>query len=139
MDNHRDERSILENRLRLCGRCQNFDLQSFTRSASGKRGYLLRNVEANADSCEFCSLLLESLKDIEKPTYFYYDFLNGTTKTDPDLYVHMTLSQNCFKVCAKQGISLPLCANRLSIEIGDLSSDVKTPSSYEFSLAAEIG
>jgi hypothetical protein len=139
MDNYRSECSALENRLPLCERCQNFDLQSFARSASGIRGYLFRDVEAADDSCEFCSLLLESLKDVEKPTYFYYHFWNGTTKTNPDIYVHMTLSQNFSYISAKQGTSLPLCANRLSIEIGDRYSDVNTPSSYELCLAAEAG
>lgn len=77
----------------LCQRCQRFDIQSFAKSVNHRRGYLLRDVEAAAaDRCEFCSLLLASLKDILRPTYFYVSF--GSRKpTNPDLYVHMTLSK----------------------------------------------
>jgi hypothetical protein len=46
------------------------------------------------DGCEFCSLLLDCVKNVERPTYFYTTAFNGQRTTNPDLYVHMTVSKN---------------------------------------------
>lgn len=60
----------ISDRALLCKCCQRFDIRSFARSASQRRGYLLRDVQASAsDGCEFCSLLLDSVKNVEsRPT-----------------------------------------------------------------------
>ena len=121
----------------LCELCQNFDIHSFTRGSTQTRGYLLRHVEAAAVGCEFCSLLFDSVKDIEKPTYFYKSlFGKSTYDLKPDLYMHMTLSEN-YSGSKKQSNWLPLGANRLSTEIGDRFSDVKSASKHELCLAAD--
>lgn len=121
----------------LCELCQNFDIHSFTRSSTPTRGYLLRHVEAAAIGCEFCSLLFDSVKDVEKPTYFYKSLLGGSTyDLKPDLYLHMTLSEN-YSSTKKQSNWLPLGANRLSTEIGGRFSDVKSASKHELCLAAD--
>jgi hypothetical protein len=127
LDLHPDVFTVVGAGASLCDRCQNFDIQSFTRSSSRRRGYLLRDVEAAAGGCEFCSLLLDSLKDVEKPKYFYDNFRGGYNDLKPDLYVHMTLSEN-YSGSKKQSNSLPLGANRLLTEVGDRNSDVKSTS-----------
>jgi hypothetical protein len=73
----------------LCQRCQRLDIQYSASCINHRRGYHLRGVEAEAKGCEFCSLLLASVKDIPKPTYFYNNVLGGRITTHPDLYVHM--------------------------------------------------
>ncbi len=123
----------------LCKLCQGFDIQSFTRSSTRRRGYLLRHVEAAADACEFCSLLLDSVKDIEKPTYFYlrsFSDYRDQEVLNPDLYVHMTLSEN-YAISRKQYGSLPSGVNRLSTEVGDRIGDLKSASDHELCLAAD--
>lgn len=121
----------------LCGLCQNFDIQSFTKGSTPNRGYLLRHVEAAAVGCEFCSLLLDSVKDVEKPTYFYKGlFHHNLYALKPDLYVHMMLSEN-YSVSKKSSNWLPLAANRLSAEVGDRFSDVRNASEHELCLAAD--
>lgn len=121
----------------LCELCQNFDIHSFNRGSTQTRGYLLRHVEAAAVGCEFCSLLFDSVKDVEKPTYFYNSLLGYSTHDlKPDLYLHMTLSEN-YSGSNKQSTWLPLGANRLSTEIGDRFSDVKSASKHELCLAAD--
>ena len=78
----------------LCKRCQAFDPQAFARAPNRRRGYLLDEVKLAAmEGCDFCALLLESTKDVTKPTYFYRSLLGDIT-VDPDIYVHMTFSEN---------------------------------------------
>ena len=121
----------------LCERCKHFDIQSFSKSSTGKRGYLLHDVECSAkDGCEFCSLLLESLEDVEKPNYFYSDALGRRVVSTPDLYVHMSLSENYSE---KSAGPFELRANRLQVEIGGRYSDVKHVSKTELCLAADQG
>ena len=123
----------------LCDHCQRFDIQSFARSASCRRGYVFREVKAAAaDGCEFCSLLLDSVKDVERPTYFYTNNLGRRTTTNSDLYVHMTLSEN-YTDKKMQSASPGLRANRLLTEIEDRFSEVKNASEHELCLAADPG
>lgn len=43
----------------LCERCQNFDIQAFSRNAYPYRGYLLSAIGQSArEGCSFCNLLL---------------------------------------------------------------------------------
>lgn len=120
----------------LCPRCQRFDIQSFAKGVDHRRGYLLRDVEtAAAEGCEFCMLLLASLKNIPRPTYFYMSF-GSRRPTNSDLYVHMTLSEN-YSEMKKQPGSLGLRVNRLQTEIGGRFSEVKNASEYELCLAAD--
>lgn len=121
----------------LCNRCQNFDIQSFARSPSRRRGYLLKDVEMSArDGCEFCSLLLDGVKDVERPTYFYTTTFNRQKTTNPDLYVHMTVSESYRD--DKASLMAPgLRANRLFIQLGDRFSEVRNQSEHEICLAAD--
>lgn len=121
----------------LCNRCQNFDIQSFTRSPSRRRGYLLKDVEMGArNGCEFCSLLLDGVKDVERPTYFYTMAVNRRKTTNPDLYVHMTVSESYQG--DKASLMAPgLRANRLFIQLGDRFSEVRNQSEHEICLAAD--
>jgi hypothetical protein len=123
----------------LCDRCQRFDIQSFARSASRRCGYVLREVEAAAaNGCEFCLLLLDSVKDVEKPTYFSTTIYGRRIPTDPDLYLHMTLSEN-YANPKNQPVSPGLRVNRLLTELGDRFSDVRNTSEHELCLAADLG
>lgn len=121
----------------LCNRCQNFDIQSFTRSPSRRRGYLLKDVETSArDGCEFCSLLLDGVKDVERPTYFYTTAFNRKKTTNPDLYVHMTVSES-FRDDKASLMAPGLRANRLLIQLGDRFSEVRNQSEHEICLGAD--
>jgi hypothetical protein len=123
----------------LCDRCQRFDIQSFARSASRRCGYVLREVEiAAANGCEFCSLLLDSVKDVEKPTYFYTTNFGQRRPLNPDLYLHMTLSENYINKKLHL-VSPGLRVNRLLTEIGDRFSEVRNASEHELCLAADPG
>jgi hypothetical protein len=127
------------NEATLCDRCQRFDIQSFARSASRRCGYVLREVEAAAaNGCEFCSLLLDSVKDVARPTYFTTTFLGRRTPTNPDLYLHMMLSEN-YTNKKIQPVSPGLRVNRLLTEIGDRFSEVRNASEHELCLAADLG
>ena len=138
LDILRDGPAAVGARAPLCELCQNFDIQSFAKSPTRRRGYLLRHVEAAAaDGCEFCSLLLDSVKDVEKPAYFYHNFHGGHNVLKPDLYVHMTLSEN-YGGSKGESNSLPLGANRLLTQVGDRFSDVKSASQHELCLAADL-
>lgn len=121
----------------LCNRCQSFDIQSFARSPSRRKGYLLKDVEMSArDGCEFCSLLLDSVKNVERPTYFYTTAFNRQKTTNPDLYVHMTVYESCQD--DKTSLMTPgLRANRLLIQLGDRYSEVRNQSEHEICLAAD--
>jgi hypothetical protein len=124
----------------LCDRCQRFDIQSFAGSASRRCGYDLRDVEAAAaNGCEFCLLLLDSVKDIEKPTYFTSTLIWGRAKrTNRDLYLHMTVSENYVNKKLLP-VSPGLRVNRLLTEIGDRFSEVRNASEHELCLAADPG
>ncbi|KAK0112706.1 hypothetical protein ONS95_014442 [Cadophora gregata] len=119
----------------LCSRCQSFDIQSFTQSK--RKGYLLKDVEAAAaEGCQFCILLLDAVKDTEKPDYFYSNAFMGRTTLNPDLYVHMTISES-YKDVKEVEISHGLRANRLLIELGDRFSGMRNSSSHEICITAD--
>lgn len=122
----------------LCDRCQNFDIQSFTRSATRRKGYLLKDVEASANlHCGFCAILWDAVKDIERPEYFYTNSVGpGRTVTNPDLYVHMTVSES-YKENRQSALSSGLRANRLLIELGDRFSGDRNASPDEICFAAD--
>jgi len=123
----------------LCVRCQNFDIQSFARASGNRKGYLLSDVRAAAkEGCEFCGLLLESLKDVEEPQYFYSNAWVGRTTLASKLYVHMTISED-HKETSSATPNGGLRANRLFVELGDRFSGVKNPSSHEMCIAADPG
>jgi hypothetical protein len=121
----------------LCNRCKNFDIQSFARSPSRRKGYQLKDVEKSArNGCEFCSLLVDSVKDVERPTYFYTTAFNKQKTTNPDLYVHMTVSEN-YRNDEVNLMAPGLRANRLLIQLGDRFSEVRNQSEHEICLAAD--
>ncbi|CAO2649627.1 Nn.00g070120.m01.CDS01 [Neocucurbitaria sp. VM-36] len=122
----------------LCARCHDFDLQSFARSATRRKGYLLKDVEISAQSgCAFCTLLLDAAKDAGKPEYFYtHAVFPGRTVTNPDLFVHMKISES-YKTDQMDVRSHGLRGNRLLIEIGDRFSDKRNESKHEICLAAD--
>jgi hypothetical protein len=123
----------------LCNRCLRFDIQLFARSASCSCGYLLREVEvAAANGCEFCSLLLDSVSDVEKPTYLNCTILDRNIPTNRDLYAHLTLSEN-YGNRGNRPVSLGLQVNRLLTELGDRFSDMRNASGHELCLAADLG
>lgn len=128
-----------EAEISLCARCQNFDIQSFARGADRRKGYLLKDVEAAADQgCQFCGLLLDAVKDADKPEYFYTNVFGGKTTLNPDLYVHMTISES-YKEETLTTPSGGLRANRFLIELGDRFSGVRNPSNHEICIAADPG
>ncbi|KAI9768699.1 MAG: hypothetical protein M1840_004694 [Geoglossum simile] len=132
-------RSQAEAEISLCARCQNFDIQSFARSANRRKGYLLKDVELAANqSCQFCGLLLDAVKNVEKPEYFYTNATTGRTTLNPDLYVHMTISES-YKDDALATLSPGLQANRFLIELGDRFSGVRNQSKHEICIAADPG
>jgi len=124
----------------LCARCQDFDIQSFARGLGRRRGYLLKDVEAAAEQgCHFCGLLLDAAKDAKKPEYFYTNaFKAGRTTLNPELYVHMTISES-YKSEALTTRSEGLRANRLLVELGDRFSGMRNPSNHEICIAADAG
>lgn len=123
----------------MCPRCQNFDIQSFAKSRDRRKGYLLKDVEEAADQdCQFCGLLLEAVKDVDKPEYFYTNVFWGETTLNPDLYVHMKISES-FKGEASPMPSGGLRANRFLIELGDRFSGVRSPSNHDICIAADPG
>jgi hypothetical protein len=148
-DSHRDDLEVGEQQLPrhdqaeagspLCARCQSFDLQSFARSADRRKGYLLKDVKAAAaQRCQLCSLLLEALEDVEEPEYFHTNTFVGKTTLHPELYVHMTVSENYNE--ASLGTSTAgLQANRLLVELGDRFSGVRNASEHEICIAADPG
>jgi hypothetical protein len=134
-DNSLDQ--VEDNVTKLCDRCQRFDLQSFARDASRRYGYALRDVEAAASNgCEFCTLLLDSVKDVEKPAYFSTTIFGRRRPRNPDLYVYMTLSENYVQSKTPPGLS-GLRVNRLLTEIGDAYTKLTSASDHELCLAAD--
>jgi hypothetical protein len=128
------------NRGTLCDRCQRFDIQSFARRASRRCGYDIRGVEvAAANGCEFCLLLLDSVKDIEKPAYYTSIPARGQAKPiNLDLYLHMTVSENYVNKKLLP-VSPGLRVNRLLTEIGDRFNEIRNASERELCLAADPG
>ena len=125
--------------ISLCARCQNLDIQSFSRCADRRKGYLLKDVEEAAhQGCQFCTLLLDAVKDVERPEYFYSNAFVGKTTLNPDLYVHLTLSES-YKHEAPTTPSGNLRANRFLIELGDRFSGMRNPSTHEICIAADSG
>lgn len=132
-------RNQAEAEFSLCARCQNFDIQLFARGADRRKGYLLKEVESAADQgCQFCGLLLDAVKDVEKPTYFYSNIFGGNTTLNPDLYVHMTISDS-YRDEASATPSLALRGNRFFVELGDRFSGVRNSSKHEICIAADPG
>lgn len=132
-------RNQAEAETSLCARCQNFDIQMFARSADRRKGYLFKDVEAAADrGCQFCCLLLEAAKDAGKPEYFYSNAFGGKTILNPDLYVHMTISES-YKAETLTTLSRGLRVNRFLVELGDRFSGVRNPSNREICIAADPG
>ncbi|KAH8787090.1 hypothetical protein F5882DRAFT_114013 [Hyaloscypha sp. PMI_1271] len=130
-------RNLAEAEISLCARCQNIDIQSFARSADRRKGYLLKEVEAAADQgCQFCRLLLDAVRDAEKPEYFYSNVFGGKTTLNPDLYVHMTIAES-YKDETLATPSQGLRANRFLVELGDRFSGVRNPSNHEICIAAD--
>jgi hypothetical protein len=128
-----------EAEISLCPRCQNFDIQSFARGADRRKGYLLKEVEAAADrGCQFCRLLLDAVKDAEKPEYFYSNVFVGKTALNPDLYVHITISES-YKDEKLATPSRGLRANRFLVELGDRFSGMRNPSNHEICITADPG
>jgi hypothetical protein len=126
---------------KLCERCLDFDIQSFRKSPSHRRGYRYQDVKSNGESakCEFCALLWSSVKGIEPPSYFYSSSIPGWLRTTtPEIYVHMTMSQNYEPPSANQYTSR-LEVNRLLLQVGDRFSDVRHDSPHELCLVADEG
>lgn len=121
----------------LCPRCQCFDVQSFHRSTTRRKGFLLKDVELGAQTgCKFCGLLLDAVKDVEPPGYFYtHSVVPGKTITNPDIYVHLTISES-YKDGKLGSKWAGLRTNRLMVELGDRYSDLRTRSEQEICLAA---
>lgn len=151
-DRHRDDwvddaqlltvdaiRDELETDTSLCEQCQKFDVQSFARSAGRRKGYLLKDVEAGANQgCRFCRLLLDAVKSVEKPEYFYTNVFVGRTTLNPDLYVHMTVSES-YKDIVPRTFLRELHINRILVELGDRFSGVRNQSKHEICVAADPG
>jgi hypothetical protein len=132
-------RNQAEAEISLCARCQNLDIQSFARAADRRKGYPLKEVEAAAEQgCQFCGLLLDAVKDAEKPEYFYTNVFVGKTILNPDLYVHITISES-YKDETLATPSRGLRANRFLVELGDRFSGMRNPSNHEICIAADPG
>ena len=143
MDDHNlFEISTLLHRMQheLCDRCRNFDIHAFGKTPSRTKGYLLRDVQTWADSsCAFCALLARSIHGINTPEYFYASAIPWWLRTTkPDIYVHMTVSNN-YETPPLELDSHKLNANRLLVRLGDRFSDVKAESEFEICLAADVG
>ncbi|KAF2752206.1 hypothetical protein M011DRAFT_455021 [Sporormia fimetaria CBS 119925] len=125
----------------LCRRCQKFDIQTFTQSPNLCRGYLLRDVRESAENgCEFCTLLLDCVKDVPVPEYFYDNGFGKRKTRHPDIYVHMTLSRDHLPAKTKsERKEMGLGVNRLLLELGDRYDDVdvRNASPYELCVAAD--
>ena len=91
-----------------------------------------------AQGCQFCTLLLEALEDVEEPEYFHTNAFVGKTTLHPELYVNMTISENYEEASIKTSTA-GLHANRLLVELGDRFSGVRNASEHEIYVAADPG
>jgi hypothetical protein len=122
----------------LCERCSRFDIQSFTKTQNRTRGYKLSDVETSAaDNCRFCLLLLDSVKGLDPPDPFYISTFGALKSTKPELYIHMTLSEN-FDPIVKNKIG-PFRFNRLHTAIGDRFDEVRSHSEIELCVTVDPG
>ncbi|KAM7187546.1 Heterokaryon incompatibility protein (HET) domain containing protein [Naviculisporaceae sp. PSN 640] len=132
----------------LCARCQNFDIQAFTRAENRTRGYALQDVQSSATStntnhgCGFCSLLLRSVENVEQPkdmTQWELNPLRLPVNNNPDMYVHMTPCQDNVAPNPKNKTSAGpgLQANRLRTALADRFSEVLNASPHELCLVAD--
>ncbi|KAI3319220.1 HET-domain-containing protein [Xylariaceae sp. AK1471] len=124
---------------RLCDRCQYFDIHSFASTSSPRRGYALRDVQTGAeDGCEFCKLLSESIEGVAIPEHNYTNFLTGWPRrgTNPDMYVHMTVSRNYDIRSLAQGPD-EINANRLTVQLGGRFGNTKNDSKHELCLVVD--
>jgi hypothetical protein len=127
----------------LCTRCQNFNIQSFASGSTRTRGYRFGDVKCSSElepPCQFCALLFDAVKSLRAPLYFTSSAAIGRSHpiADPELYVHMTLSEDYGSARARPG-SQGLGGNRLLVEIGDRFGEVRERSEHEICLAAEPG
>ena len=121
--------------LPLCEQCRRFDIQSFATAPEGRKGYTLSSVrDGEREGCEFCSLLLDCVKELP----------DGEWQQLKTPYVHMTLWEDYAGRIQKGQSADGLCANRLAIWVGGLYtvkpriSEVAL-SSAEICLAADNG
>jgi hypothetical protein len=120
----------------LCDRCSIFDVQSFTKTPNRTRGYKKSDVETSAASnCRFCRLLLETVEGLDPPDPFYISTFGGLKSTRPELYIHMTLSEN--GEAATEKTVGPFGFNRLHIAVGGRFEEVRSHSEVELCLAAD--
>ena len=134
------ETSLAAGASALCARCQTFSIQSFAPGLHKRKGYLLRDVElAAAQGCQFCSLLCEALRDVQKPEYFYTNVWVGRTTLNPDLWVHLSVSESYADGARETELMSGLKINRLLVELGDRFSGVRNRSACEVCLAADPG
>ena len=120
----------------LCDRCSIFDIQSFARMPYRSQGYKRSDVEKSAASkCRFCLLLLDSVKGLDPPDPFYISTFGALKSTKPELYLHMTLSEN-YETAVKKTVG-PFNFNRLHIAIGGRFDEVRSHSEVELCVAAD--
>ena len=120
----------------LCDRCSIFDIQSFARTPYRSRGYKRSDVERSAASnCRFCLLLLDSVEGLDPPDPFYISTFGALKSTKPELYIHMTLSEN-YETATEKAVG-PFCFNRLHIAIGGRFDEVRSHSEVELCVAAD--
>ncbi|KAK0710592.1 hypothetical protein B0H67DRAFT_583038 [Lasiosphaeris hirsuta] len=120
----------------LCDRCSTFDIQSFTRTPHRSRGYKRSDTERSvASNCRFCLLLLDSVQGLDPSDPFYILTFGELKSTKPELYIHMTLSENY--ETATQKTAGPFCFNRLQIAIGGRFDEVRSHSEVELCVAAD--
>ena len=121
---------------RLCDRCLIFDIQSFVRTPYRSRGYKRSDVEISAAAgCRFCRLLLDSVEGLDPPDPFYISTFGALKSTKPELYIHMTLSEN-HETATKKTVG-PFCFNRLQVAIGGRFDEVRSHSEVELCIAAD--
>lgn len=120
----------------LCCQCSIFDIQSFARTPYRSRGYKRSDVEKSAASnCRFCLLLLDSVRGLDPPDPFYISTFGALRSIEPELYIHMTLSEN-YETATKKTVG-PLCFNRLHTAIGGRFDEVRSHSDVELCVAAD--
>jgi len=130
----------------LCERCKNFDIQAFARSENRTRGYMLHDVQLAATNagdcadCAFCSLVLRSVEDVERPkdtTEWELNPFRIPIDKDPSMYVHMTPCADNIITATDPTITSGLRANRLRAAVADRFSEVMNASEHELCLVAD--